>query len=193
MWHVLTSIVGKMYKCTSCAFTRKTSVEVGIHMVHEHFPPEKVPFFCILCGAWKLSLKSAKKHKREKLPLAEMNVTMMFTGTKERVEFTSEHVYEVPKEHNSDQKDVEQPTHEPEQPQEVNQANKVPQQQQKREASQEAEEPRQAKVRWVLNFDSPPMSPASEIGQLPSPRDPFKRAQPLEILRTPACPHQTAC
>ena len=71
----------------------------------------------------------------------------MFTGTKERVEFTSEHVYEVPKEPNSNQKDADQPTHKPEQPQDGNQANEVPQQQQKRKASREDEEPRQAKVR----------------------------------------------
>ena len=89
-----------MYKCTSCAFMRKTSIEVGIHVVHEHFPPEKAPFLCILCSAQKLSLKSVKKHKREKHLSTEMNVTMMFTRTKERVEFTSEHVYEVPKETN---------------------------------------------------------------------------------------------
>ena len=63
-------------------------------MVHEHFPPEKVLFLCTLCGVQKLSLKSAKKHKREKHPSAEMNITMMFTGSKERVEFTCEHVYE---------------------------------------------------------------------------------------------------
>ena len=58
-----------------------------------------------------------------------MNVTMRFTGTKERerVEFTSEHVYEVAKEPDSNQTDVDQSTHEPEQPQEVNQANEVPQ------------------------------------------------------------------
>ena len=75
----------------------------------------------------KLSLKSAKKHKREKHPSAEMNITMMFMGTKERVEFTSEHVYEVPKEPDSNQEDADQSTHEPEQLQEVNQANEVPQ------------------------------------------------------------------
>ena len=56
-----------------------------------------------------------------------MNVTMMFTGTKERVEFTSEHVYEVPKEPDGNQKDTNQPTHKPEQPQEINQVNEVPQ------------------------------------------------------------------
>ena len=122
-------------------------MEVEIHVLHEHFPPEKVPFLCILCGAQKLSLKLAKKHKREKHPSAEMNITMMFTGTKERVEFTSEHVYEVPKEPNSNQKDAAQSTHEPEQPQEVNQMDEVPKQQQKRKASLEAEEPRHLKVR----------------------------------------------
>ena len=51
----------------------------------------------------------------------------MFTGSKERVEFTSEHVYEVPKEPNGDQKDADQSTPEPGQPQEVNQENEVPQ------------------------------------------------------------------
>ena len=165
----------KMYKCTRCAFMRKTSIEVGIHVVHEHFPPEKVPFMCVLCNVQKLSLKSAKKHKREKHPSAEMNITMMFMETKERVEFTSEHVYKVPKEPDSNQKDANQSTHEPEQPQEVNQANEVPQWQQKRKASPEAEEPRQTKVRWVLSFDSPSASPASEIGLQPTPRDPFKK------------------
>ena len=73
-----------MFRCIICAFMRKTNVEVGIHVVHEHFLAEKVPFLCILCGARKLSLKSAKKHKRERHPSAEMNLTMMFTGTKER-------------------------------------------------------------------------------------------------------------
>ena len=163
-----------MYRCTVCAFMRKTNVEVGIHVVHEHFPPGKVPFLCILCGAQKLSLKSAKKHKREKHSSAEMNITMMFTGTKKRVEFTSEHVYEVPKEPASNQKDADQSTHEREQPQEVNQTDEIPKQQQKRKASPEAEEPRHAKVRWVLNFESPPTSPASEMGLPPTPRDPFK-------------------
>ena len=43
-----------------------------------------------------------------------------------------------------------------------------------RKASPEAEEPRQAKVRQVLNFDSPPTSPASEMGLPPTPRDLFK-------------------
>ena len=45
------------------------------------------------------------------------------------------------------QKDAAQSTHEPEQPQEVNQTDEVPKQQQKRKASPEAEEPRHAKVR----------------------------------------------
>ena len=106
---------------------RKTSIEVGIHVVHEHFPPEKVPFLCTLCGVWKLSLKSAKKHKREKHPSADINITMMFAGTKGRVEFTSQYVCEVPREPNSNQKDANQPTHEPEQPQEVNQRNGISQ------------------------------------------------------------------
>ena len=65
---------------------------------------------------------------------------MMFTGTKERVEFTSEHVFEVPKELDSNQKDAAQP-------QEVNQTGEVPKQQQRRKASPEVEEPRHAKVR----------------------------------------------
>ena len=51
----------------------------------------------------------------------------MFTGTKERVEFTSEHVYEVFKEPHSNQRDADESTHKSEQPQEVNQANEVPQ------------------------------------------------------------------
>ena len=127
-----------MYKCTRCAFMRKISIEVGIHVVHEHFPSEKIPFLCILCSAQKLSLYSAKKHKREKHPSAEMNITMMFTGTKGRVEFTSEHLYEVTKEPDNNQKGADQSTHETEQPQEANQANEVPQQQQKRKASLEA-------------------------------------------------------
>ena len=63
----------------------------------------------------------------EKHPSVEMNVPMMFTGTKERVEFTSEHVYEVPKEPDSNQKDADQSTHKPEQPQGVNHANEIPQ------------------------------------------------------------------
>ena len=83
--------------------------------------------------------------QKEKHPSAEMNITMMFTGTKERVEFTSEHVYEVPMEPNSNQKDVNQSIHKPEQPQDVNQANEAPQQQQKRKVSPEAEEPRKLK------------------------------------------------
>ena len=106
---------------------RKTSIEVGVHVVHKHFPPEKVPFLCTLCGTQKLSLKSAKKHKREKHPSSEMNVTMMFTGSRERVEFTSEHVYEVPKEPNGDQEEDDQSTPKPGQPQEANQENEVPQ------------------------------------------------------------------
>ena len=65
-----------------------------------------------------------------------MNVTMMFTGTKERVEFTLEHVYEVPKEPDSNQKDADQSTHEPEQPQEVNQVNEVPNDSRKERPSQ---------------------------------------------------------
>ena len=103
----LDAYCSKMYKCTTCAFTKKTYIKVGIHVVHKHFPPEKVPFLCTLCGAQKLCLKSAKKHKREKHPSAEMNIMMIFTGTKERVEFTSEHVCEVPKEPNSNQKDAD--------------------------------------------------------------------------------------
>ena len=60
------------------------------------FPPEKVPFLCTPCGAWKLSAKTAKKHKKH--PSSKLNVTMMFTGTKQRAESTSEHVHEVPAE-----------------------------------------------------------------------------------------------
>ena len=70
-----------MYECNTCAFMKNTRVEVGVHVVHEHFPPEKVPFLCTLCGAQKLSAKTAKKHK-EKYPSSKLNVTKMFTGTK---------------------------------------------------------------------------------------------------------------
>ena len=76
----------------------KTRVKVWVHIVQEHFPPEKVPFLCTLCGAWKLSVKTAKKHKKEKHPLSKLNATMMFTGTKQRVELTSKHMHEVPAE-----------------------------------------------------------------------------------------------
>ena len=54
-----------MYECNTSAFMKKTRVEVGIHVVHKHLPPENVSFFCTLCGAQKLSAKTAKKHKRE--------------------------------------------------------------------------------------------------------------------------------
>ena len=77
---------------------KKTRVEVGVHVVHEHFAPEKIPFLCTLCGAWKLSVKTAKKCKKEKHPSSKLNVTMMFTGTKQKVEFISEHMHVVPAE-----------------------------------------------------------------------------------------------
>ena len=68
-----------------------------------------------------------KETQEGEAPIIRMNVTMMFTGSKERVEFTSEHVYQVPKEPNGDQKDADQSTPEPGQPQEANQENGVPQ------------------------------------------------------------------
>ena len=116
-----------------------------------------------------------------------MNITMVFTETKERVEFTSEHVYEVPKEADSNQKKADQSTHEPEQPQEVNQTDEVPKQQQKRKASTEAEEPRHAKMRQVLNFESTLTSHASEMDLPPTPRDPFKKGTRSKNAEDP-CP-----
>ena len=77
-----------IYGCNTYDFMKKTRVEVGVHVVHEHFLPEKI-FICTQCGAWKLSAKTAKKHKKEKHPSSKSNVTMMFTGTKQKVEFTS--------------------------------------------------------------------------------------------------------
>ena len=88
-----------MYGCNTCAFMKKTRVKVGFHVVHKHFLPEKVPFLCTLCGAQKLNAKTAKKHKKEKHPSSDLNVTIMFTGTKQKVEFTFKHVHEVPIEH----------------------------------------------------------------------------------------------
>ena len=122
---------------------KKTRVEVGVHVVHEHFM--KVPPLCTLCGAWKLSAKSAKKHK-EKHSSSKLNVTMMFTGTKQKVELTSKHMNEVPAEPKINY---------------VDQSEQVSEQPQKRRASLEPEEPNKAKVRTVTDFDvvSPPTSP----------------------------------
>ena len=93
----------------------------------------------------------------------------------------------MPKEPDSNQKDADQSTHEPKQPQEVNQTSEVPKQQQKRKASPEAEEPRHSKVRRVLDFESPPTSPASEMGLPPTPRDPFKEGTRSKNAEDP-CP-----
>ena len=86
-----------MCGCNTHAFMKETRVEVGVHVVQEYFPPEKVSFLCTLCGAWKHSAKTAEKHK-EKYPSPKLNVIMIFTGTKQRVEFTSKHMCEVPAE-----------------------------------------------------------------------------------------------
>ena len=71
-----------MYGCNTCAFMKKTRVKVGVHVVYKHFPLEKVLFLCTLCGAQKLSAKSAKRHKKEKHPSCKLNVAMMLSGTK---------------------------------------------------------------------------------------------------------------
>ena len=86
----------------------------------------------------------------------------MFTGTKQEVELTSEHINEVPAEckiNNADQSE------------------QVSEQPQKRRASPEPEEPNTAKVRRVLDFDvvSPPTSPNTEMSLPPTLRDPFKQ------------------
>ena len=150
-----------MYGCNTCAFMKKTRVEVWVDVVHKHFPPEKVPFLYTLCGAQKLSAQNAKKHKNEKHPSSKLNETMMFTGTKQKVEFTSEHVHEVPAEPKIN---------------DVYQSEQVSEQLQKRRASPEPEEPSREKVRRVLDFDvvSPPTSPNTEISLPPTLRDPFK-------------------
>ena len=87
-----------MWGCNTCAFIKKTKVKVRVHVAHEHFPPEKVPFLCTMCDAQKLSAKTAKKQMKRKYPSSKLNVTMMFTGTRQRVEFTSEHIHEMPTE-----------------------------------------------------------------------------------------------
>ena len=71
---------------------------------------------------------------------------MMFTVTKQKVEFTSEHMHEVPAEPNIN---------------DVDQSKQVSDQPQKRRASPKLEEPNRAKVRGVLDFDvvSPPTNP----------------------------------
>ena len=72
---------------------KKTRFKFGVHVVHEHFSPEKVPFLCTLCGAQKLSAKTVKKHKKEKHPSSKLDVTVMFTGMKQTVEYSSKHVH----------------------------------------------------------------------------------------------------
>ena len=71
-------------------------------------------------------------------PASKLNVTMMFTGTKQKVEFTSEHMHEVPAEPKIN--DVDQSEQASEQPQ-------------KGRASLKPEEPNRSKVRRVLDFD----------------------------------------
>ena len=86
---------------------------------------------------------------------------MMFTHTKQKVEFTSEHVHKVPAEPKINY---------------VDQSDQVSEQPQKRRASPEPEEPNRAKVRRLLdsNVVSPPASPNTEMSLLPTPRDQFK-------------------
>ena len=122
---------------------KKTTVKVGVHVVHEHFPSMKVPFLCTLCGAQKLSAKTAKKHMKEKHPPSKLNVTLIFTGTKQRIKITSEHVHEVPTEPKIN---------------DVDQSEQVSEKPQKRKPSPEPEDSNRAKVRRVLDFDvvSPP-------------------------------------
>ena len=125
-------------------------------------PPKKVPFFCTMCGVQKLSAKTAKKHKKKKHPSSKLNKTMIFTGAKQRVEFTSKHVHEVPTE----------PTIN-----DVGQFEQVSEQWQKRKVSPEPEEHNRTKMRRVLDFDvvTPPTSPDTEMSLPPTPRDPFKQ------------------
>ena len=152
-----------MYGCNTCAFMKKTRIEVGVHVVHEHFPPEKVPFLCTLCGAHKLSAKTAKEHRREKHPSSKLNLTMMFTGTKQRVEFTSKHVQEVPSRTQNQccwsvWASIWTATE-----------NKAFPQNQK--------SPIEQQVGRVLDFNvvSPPTSPNTEMSLPPTSRDPFKQ------------------
>ena len=142
-------------------------------------PPEKVPFQCTMCGAQKLSAKTTKKHKKEKHPSSKLNVAMMFTGTKQRVEFTSEQVYEVPAEPKIN---------------DVDKSEQVPEKPQKRRVSPKPEEPNRAKVRRVLDFDvvSPPTSPTTQMNLPPTPKDHSNRAQHLIMPMTPVSPSQTA-
>ena len=78
-----------MYKCTTCAFTKKTYVEVGIHVVHEHFPQEKVPFLCTLCGVQKLSLTVSKETQEGEAHISwdEHNHDVYRNQTESRVHF----------------------------------------------------------------------------------------------------------
>ena len=90
-----------------------------------------------LCGAHKLSAKTAKKHKKEKHASSKLNVTMMFTGTKQTVEFTSEHVQEVPAEPKINA---------------VDQSEQVSEQPQKRRPSPKPGEPNRAKCEKSPRF-----------------------------------------
>ena len=85
---------------------------------------------------------------------------MMFTGTKQMVEFTSEHVHVVPAEPKIN---------------DVDQSEQVSEQPQKRRDPQ-PEEPNRAKVRRVLDFDvvSPPTNPNTEMSPPPTPKDQIK-------------------
>ena len=103
----------------------------------------------------------------------------MFTVTKEKVEFTYEHMHEVPAQPKING---------------VDQSKQVSEQLQKRRAFQEPEEPNRAKVRRVVDFDvvSPPKSPNTEMSLPHTPRDPFNRAQHLIMPITPVSLSQTA-
>ena len=86
-----------MYVCNTCCYEEDQGQSWG-PCSSQTLPPEKVSFLCTLCGAQKLSAKTTKKNKKEKHPSSKLNVTLMFTGAKQRVEFTSEHMHEVPTE-----------------------------------------------------------------------------------------------
>ena len=99
----------------------------------------------------------------------------MFTGTKQRVEFSSKYLYDVSTEPKIN--DVDQSGH-------------VSEQQQKRKAFPEPEEPKREKVRRVLDFDvvSPPMSRNTEMSLPPTPRDPFKQGTTPDNANDPCEP-----
>ena len=103
----------------------------------------------------------------------------MFTGTKQRVEFTSEHVHEMPTEPKIN---------------DLDQSEQVSEQPQKRKASSEPEELNKAKVRRVLDFDvvSPPTSPNTEMSLPPTPRDPFKQGTTPDNANDSSHPYNPA-